>query len=290
MANHLGNTDSIYLTGINPILTALREHAPIEKIFLRYGSDPPDEILRRARHHGIPFAVLSREKFDHLVHQIGAFKHHQNIIALRRIYQTVEWSECLASVSSVPPPCIVACDQITDPHNFGAIVRTAAAAGAEAVLTTLHNSAPMTPATIAASSGAFERIPIVRVRSLLTALAAAKEKGFWIIGTAHDGEHLYTEHLYDRPVIVVIGSEGHGMRRSIRRLCDAVVRIPLARSIESLNASVAAGVVLFELRRQRSTTEAVAGASPSATVPAAQGVPSSMHASARDAQDLQRSI
>jgi 23S rRNA (guanosine2251-2'-O)-methyltransferase len=111
----------------------------------------------------------------------------------------------------------------------------------------------MTAATLSAASGAIEHIPLVRVRSLVTALANARERGFTIIGTAADGEQLYTAPIYDCPLIVVIGSEGSGIRRSIRRLCDRLIRIPLARPIESLNASVAAAVVLFEIQRQRAT-------------------------------------
>ncbi|GIV56581.1 MAG: putative TrmH family tRNA/rRNA methyltransferase YacO [Candidatus Kapaibacterium sp.] len=246
------SSHQLYFAGVNPTLEALSasEHA-VEKIFIRHGASIPPMIAALARQQMVPVATLSREKFDRLARQIGATKHHQNIIALRRAYQMLRWDDVLALSNRTPPPIVVACDQITDPHNFGAIIRSAAAAGADAVVAPIHNSAPMTAATLSAASGAIEHIPLVRVRSLVTALADARERGFAIIGTAADGEQLYTAPIYDCPLIVVIGSEGSGIRRSIRRLCDRLVRIPLARPIESLNASVAAAVVLFEIRRQR---------------------------------------
>ncbi len=244
----------LYLAGINPILEALKsDDAALEKIFVRHGSKHPASLTSLARQRMIPLSTLSNEKFDRLAKQIGAHKHHQNVIALRRAYRTLSWDHVLALITRIPPPIVVACDQITDPHNFGAIIRSAAAAGADAVIAPVHNSAPLTPATMAAASGAIEHIPIVRVRSLVTALADARERGFQIIGTAADGEHLYTMLRYDQPLIVVIGSEASGIRQSIRRLCHTFVRIPLARPIESLNASVAAAIVLFEIQRQRTT-------------------------------------
>lgn len=258
----------LYVVGIHPTLAALRTEGAIEKIFIRFGASVPAEVHHRAHQQGILIATLSRQKFDRLAQRIGATKHHQNIIALRRAYSTVEWAIICSWANRANPPLVLACDHITDPHNFGAIVRTAAAADVDAVVTTIHNTAPITPAAISAASGAFERIPIARVRSLATALAAAKDCGYWVIGTASNGDRLYTDALYDRPLILVIGSEGSGMRRSIRRLCDAIVRIPLAREVESLNASVAAAIVLFEILRQR-TTVAVQ--------------PASMQESARDA-------
>lgn len=243
----------VYIVGIHSTLDALQNEGAIEKIFIRFGASVPAEVNQHAQRQGIPIAILSRQKFDRLAQQIGATKHHQNIIALRRAYSMLEWAVICSWANRAKPPVVVACDHITDPHNFGAIVRTAAAADADAIVTTIHNSAPITPAAITAASGAFERIPIARVRSLVTALADAKDCGYWVIGTDSHGDRLYTDALYDRPLILVIGSEGSGMRRSIRRLCDTIVRIPLARDMESLNASVAAAIVLFELRRQRTT-------------------------------------
>ncbi|MCX8050645.1 MAG: 23S rRNA (guanosine(2251)-2'-O)-methyltransferase RlmB [Chlorobi bacterium] len=248
----MNDSEGLYIAGINPIVEALRADAPIEKLYVRHGTSLPPHLERLARNAEIPIASLAHNKFDDLARRIGAVKHHQNIIALRRAYRNWEWEEFRRTALS-DRALVVACDRITDPHNFGAIARTAAAAEATALITPIHDTAPITPAAISAASGAFEHIPIVRVRSLVTALADAKNVGWWIIGTGSDGTHLYTDPLYDRPVIVVIGSEGSGIRRSILRLCDTVVRIPLAGNIESLNASVAAGIVLFEIRRQRAT-------------------------------------
>lgn len=244
--------DGIYLCGINATLEALGSHAPIEKIFVRFGSELPPSLRRLAQDQQIPLARLSHEKFDRLAKQIGAVKHHQNVIALRQQYRELPWESVRPLASSNPRALLVACDQITDPHNLGAIARTAAAAGADALLLSVHNTAPITPTATSAAAGAFEHLPVVRVRSLVTTLANAKDHGWWIIGTAVNGTHHYTEQLYERPLIVVIGSEGSGIRRSVQRLCDALVRIPIAAPIESLNASVAAGIILFELRRQQS--------------------------------------
>jgi 23S rRNA (guanosine2251-2'-O)-methyltransferase len=263
-------TNEIYLVGINATLEALRTGAPIEKIFVRYGSIAPSSLVRLAQTHAIPITTLSHEKFDRLAHQIGATKHHQNVIALRQMYRSLPWESVRDRAATNPQALVVACDQITDPHNLGAIARTAAAVGADALMMPVHNTAPITPAAITASSGAFEHLPLIRVRSLVTTLANAKEHGWWIVGTDTRGTHLYTDSIYDRPIIVVIGSEGSGIRRSIQRLCDAVVSIPTTTAVESLNASVAAGVILFEIRRQRTMGTGSRGASAPAQAPDAQ--------------------
>ncbi|MCX7929558.1 MAG: 23S rRNA (guanosine(2251)-2'-O)-methyltransferase RlmB [Chlorobi bacterium] len=254
--------ESIYLVGINAIAEALRTGAPIEKVYVRYGSTLPPPLRRLVAEADIQLTELSREKFDRLVRQIGGTRHHPTAIALRQMYRTAELDQVLTIPQHTGSGLVVVCDRVSDPHNFGAIVRTAVAGGADAVITSTHDSAPITPVTIAAASGAFEHIPIVRTASLVAALDRAKHHGWWIIGSSSDGEQLYTDRLYDRPVMLVVGSEGSGMRRSIQRLCDVVVRIPLDPRMESLNVSVATGIMLFEIRRQRTND---AGLPPAAT-------------------------
>lgn len=247
--------NNIYLYGINPILEALRAGAPLEKIYVRYGMQLDRRIHQLAKQQGVPIAMLSHQRFLRLAGEIGALQHHQGIIALRCAYRQATLDDVLAYFD-LHRSLVVACDQITDPHNLGAIVRTACAAGVQAIIASEHHTAAITPAALSAASGAFEHVSVVRVPSLVTALTKAKEHGYWVIGTSGNGTHLYTDPLYDRPVIVVIGSEGRGMRRSVEKVCDAIVRIPLYGPLESLNASVAAGIVLFEIVRQRTTTVA----------------------------------
>ncbi len=122
----------------------------------------------------------------------------------------------------------------------------------------IRDTAPVGSAAIKTSAGAFEYLPISKVNNLNTAFEKAKELGYWIIGTDADSTHPYTAGLYDRPVILVIGSEGNGLRSSTRKACDAIVSIPLDSAISSLNASVAAGIVMFEMHRQRSLAAAAA--------------------------------
>ncbi|HYF03062.1 MAG TPA: 23S rRNA (guanosine(2251)-2'-O)-methyltransferase RlmB, partial [Patescibacteria group bacterium] len=148
-------------------------------------------------------------------------------------------------------PVLVALDGVTDPHNLGAIARSVECSGAQGMILPLHNSAPVTPVAVKTSAGALEHLPIAKVGNLVQTIEILKEAGFWIAGTAGEAETSYDANVYDRPMVIITGSEGEGMRPSTRKHCDMLLRIPLAGRVSSLNASVATAVILFEIARQR---------------------------------------
>ena len=145
---------------------------------------------------------------------------------------------------------MVLLDEIQDPHNLGAIIRSAECAGAQAVIIPQHNSAGLTPAAGRASAGAIEHIPVCRVPNLVAAIDRLKERGMWVVGADMEGKPVYEVDLKG-PIAVVIGSEEHGIRRLVREKCDYIASLPLLGKVASLNASVAAGVLLYEAVRQR---------------------------------------
>lgn len=237
--------------GINPVLEILRSNPQkIHTIFL-----PAGELTGRkklihslARQHNVKIQRVPIHKFETLA---GAVV-HQGVIAeiAAGEYQDLE-ALLEAWEASREKALFVALDGIEDPHNFGAIIRTAHVVGAHGVIVPKHRSAPLTSAAAKASAGASALTPICRVPNLVSTLQVLKEKGIWIVGTAeHAPQSLYDIDLTP-DLAVVIGSEGKGMRDLIKRNCDFLVSIPTRGGIQSLNASVAAGVVLFEVLRQR---------------------------------------
>jgi 23S rRNA (guanosine2251-2'-O)-methyltransferase len=145
---------------------------------------------------------------------------------------------------------IILLDGVEDPHNLGAVIRSAHAAGAKAILIPERRAAGLTETVAKAAAGALEHIAVVRIGNVSQTLEGLKKRGFWVYGLDERGESLYSEVDYARPTVLVLGGEGHGMHQQVRKHCDAVVRIPMAGAISSLNVSVAAGIVLFEWRRR----------------------------------------
>ncbi|GBD06956.1 Putative TrmH family tRNA/rRNA methyltransferase [bacterium HR21] len=243
---------SIYLYGRRPVLEALRRREGVQKVYLLYGIRDEQEFRARARSVGVPCTVVDRERFTELARAAGvAVRETQGVLALLSPVPVRSLAEVLEAIPAGEEGLLVALDGIEDPQNLGAIARSAEAAGAHGLLLPRCHSAPLTPATLKAAAGALLHLPVAHVPNLGAALRRLQEQGWWIIGTAPDGEHLCWEPFADCSLVLVIGSEHRGMRPSIRALCDRVVRIPLFGKIASLNASAAAAVLLFEIRRQR---------------------------------------
>ena len=206
------------------------------------------DILALARRHGVKVQSVSREELDKLAD--GA--RHQGVVA--RFAGTPAGSEdtlwdLLDSLDS--SPLLLVLDGVTDPHNLGACLRTADAAGVNAVIAPRDRAAGLTPVVRKVASGAAESVPFVQVTNLARTLDAIKERGVWVVGADGDvDDSLYGADL-SGPLAVVFGAEGQGLRRLTRERCDHLVAIPMAGQVESLNVSVACGVVLFEVRRQR---------------------------------------
>ncbi|HEX4756012.1 MAG TPA: 23S rRNA (guanosine(2251)-2'-O)-methyltransferase RlmB [Candidatus Dormibacteraeota bacterium] len=236
------------LYGRNPVLEALRAGRPARKLVLASGvgsEDRLEEILALAHERGIPVEESSRRRLDDVAHT----EHHQGIAGYFHGRAPMALEDLLAGAR--PPQLFVVLDGIQDPQNLGAITRTADAVGADAVVLPKHRAAGVTAAAAKASAGATEHVPVATVTNLVHALERMQAAGLWVVGLAADGGTRYDSFDFTVPVAVVIGAEGEGMRSLTRRHCDAVVALPLAGRVSSLNAAAAAAVLLYEVARQR---------------------------------------
>lgn len=231
------------LSGIHPVAEALRSHHPLERILVAQGAGGPrlQEIVDLARRAAIPVRFEPRSALDRLAGSAA----HQGVVALgaAKKYAGIE----TASAAKL----VVVLDGVEDPHNLGAIVRTAHAAGAGAVVIPERRAAGITDVVAKAAAGALEHLPIVRVTNINRTLEELKREGFWIYGLDERGTEVYTNVAYASPTAFVLGGEGKGLHEQVRKHCDLLVRIPMAGAISSLNVSVATGIVLFEFLRRR---------------------------------------
>ena len=235
------------LAGRNPIREALRAGRPVEKLLVAAGelSGAAQEIIRMARDAGAVVQQVDRSRLDQI------YPAHQGMLAYVAAVPYVELSEILdAAALRGEDPFLILLDGITDPHNLGAIVRSAECAGAHGVVIPERRAAGLTPAAAKAAAGALSHVPIARVKNMNRAIDELKARGVWVVGTAMDGENALKADLTG-PVALVIGSEGEGISRLTLQKCDRTVSLPMKGRIESLNASVAAGVLMYEIVRAR---------------------------------------
>lgn len=250
-------TDSTrYIVGRRAVAEAIDAQVPIEKIFFAFGNDdavPISQIRAAASRAGVQCSIMDRRKFQILEKQLGCAPNDaQGVLALRPAKDPVTLENLLQGArSSCPDPILVVLDGITDPHNLGAIARSAEGAGAYGMILPTKYSAPVTAVAVKASAGALEHLPIAKVARVSETLKQCKAEGWRIIGTAIPATALYTDDVYGGPVIIVIGNEGEGLHPSVQALCDVLVEIPMSGAVASLNASVASGIVLFEARSRR---------------------------------------
>lgn len=176
---------------------------------------------------------------------------HQGVVAFMAAKEYVDIDDILAGVGAGEEPFLIILDEISDPHNLGAILRTADAAGAHGVVIPRRRSAPLTPTVAKSSAGAIEYVKVARVANLPQAIEQLKKKGLWIAGAEADGKDLYWEARLDGPLGLVIGGEGKGLGRLVKERCDSLVRLPMSGRVNSLNASVAAALLVYEVLRQR---------------------------------------
>jgi 23S rRNA (guanosine2251-2'-O)-methyltransferase len=229
--------------GVHPVREALRAHRPLDKVLVAKGSGGPriQEIIDLCRDNSVPVRFEPREMLDRLSKGLP----HQGVVAFGAAHGFVELNEV-----SEDAQLLVLLDGVEDPHNLGAIIRTAHAAGANAVIVPERRAAPLTETVERAAAGALEYLPVARITNVTQTLEKLKQRGFWIYGLDDQGAELYTEVEYARPTVIVLGSEGKGIHQGVQKHCDVLVKIPMAGAVSSLNVSVAAGVVLFELRRR----------------------------------------
>ena len=239
------------IEGRNAVIEALRAGRAIDKIYLAKGETDKTlgHIASKAREKGIVVVESDRKKLD-FMSQTHA---HQGVIALCAVreYCTVEDIFAVAEERG-EKPFIIVCDEISDPHNLGAIIRSADCAGAHGVIIPKRRSAGLTAIVDKASAGAAEHMAIARVPNIPAAIKELKDRGLWVYGTAADGQSDLWHTDFTGNVALVIGSEGDGMGRLVRESCDFIVSLPMKGQVSSLNASAAAAIVMYEVLRQRS--------------------------------------
>ena len=238
------------LEGRNAVTEALKAGRTIDKVFLASGDT--DSTLRYiaslAKKNGAVVTYCDRRKLDTMT-QTGA---HQGVIAMAAAHDYATIDEILAAAQEKgEAPMVVICDEITDPHNLGAIIRTAECAGAHGVIIPKRRSSGLTAVVGKASAGAMEYMKIARVSNLAAAIQTLKDHGVWVYGTAADGAAPLYQTDLTGPAAIVIGSEGEGMGRLVKESCDFMVSIPMKGHINSLNASNACAILLYEAVRQR---------------------------------------
>ena len=239
------------IEGKNAVIEALRAGRTIDKVYLARG-EQQDKAMRfiaqKAKANGAVVSEVDRRKLD----AMSETHAHQGVIAVAalREYASVEDILKLAEERG-EKPLVVVCDEISDPHNLGAIIRTAEAAGAHGVIIPKHRSAGITAIVEKTSAGAVEHLLVARVPNLVSALETLKRVGLWVFGTAAEGDKNLWQAEFQDGTALVIGSEGNGMSRLTRETCDFLISIPMTGKVSSLNASAAAAVVLYEAVRQR---------------------------------------
>ena len=237
--------------GKNAVMEALKAGRPLDKVYIAKGEQ--DKALRfiaqKAKAAGAVISEVDRRKLDFM----SVTHAHQGVIAVAALREYVTVADILAVAREKgEAPLIVVCDEISDPHNLGAIIRTAECAGAHGVVIPKHRSAGITAIVEKTSAGAVEHMPVARVTNLASALEELQQAGVWVFGTAAEGDRSLWEADLTGGTAIVIGSEGDGMSRLTREKCDFLVSIPMKGKVSSLNASAAASVVLYEALRQRS--------------------------------------
>ena len=238
------------IEGRNAVIEALRAGRAIDKIYLARGETDSTlgHIASKGRSAGAVVVEADRRKLD----QMSRTKAHQGVIAIASATEYSTIPQILASAKErQEDPFIILCDEISDPHNLGAIIRTAEAAGAHGVIIPKRRSAGITPVVEKTSAGAVFHLPVARVSNLVSAIKELKEAGLWIYGSAADGTSPLWSTAFSGPTALVIGSEGNGMSRLVREACDYIVSIPMAGKVGSLNASVSAALLIYETMRQR---------------------------------------
>jgi 23S rRNA (guanosine2251-2'-O)-methyltransferase len=234
------------LVGIHPVREALRAGRPLDQVMIVKGAGGPriEEIIELCRERKIPIRYEARAQIERAAK--GAA--HQGVIAFgaAEIYASLEDTSAAGGLH-------VVLDGVEDPHNLGAIIRTAHAAGAAAVVIPERRAAGLTETVSRAAAGALAYLPVVKVVNINRALDELKDRGYWIYGLDERGKEAYDKVAFTQPSAIVLGAEGHGLHEQVAKRCDFLVRIDMAGQVASLNVSVAAGVMLFEWKRRASS-------------------------------------
>ena len=246
---YTGKEENNRVEGRNPVLEALRSGRGVDKIYVQAGlqDGPIQTILREARKRDAIITFVAKERLN----QMSETGNHQGVIAAVASYRYAEVEEILERAREKgEAPFLILLDEIEDPHNLGAIIRTANLAGAHGVIVTKRRASGLSATVARASAGAVNYTPVAKVTNLANTMEALKKEGIWFVCADMSGTRMYDLDLRG-PIGLVIGNEGSGVGRRIREKCDFIASIPMKGDIDSLNASVAAGVLAYEIVRQR---------------------------------------
>jgi len=235
--------------GRRPVLEVLKSDEQLEKIYLLFGQTGEIiyEIRKLAKQHKIPLTELPFDKFK----KISSASNTQGIIALKSTQKYFSVEELIDFSKQSKYPTLLILDSIQDPHNLGAVLRTAECVGVDGIIITTHNSASINETVVKTSAGAVEHLKITKITNLPQLLDLLKEEGFWIVGSSLVNAIDFHQPDYKIPIAIVIGNEEKGIRSIVAKKCDYLIKIPMAGQIQSLNVSVATGVLLYEIERQR---------------------------------------
>ena len=240
--------------GLVPVMEALRAgKRQIEEITILEGAKPERlrHLLELVRELRVPIRRVPRIQLDRTLGEVN----HQGVVARIAAARYTDAEELLETleikIGTPDPPLVLGLDGIEDPRNMGSILRTAECVGVHGVFIPERRAAGLTEVVAKVAAGALEYVPVARVTNLVRLIGQLKESNIWVVGTAAEASREYTDWDWNLPVAIVLGNEGHGLHRLVSERCDALVRIPVSGSLESLNVSVAAGVLLYEARRQR---------------------------------------
>lgn len=238
-----------YIFGRKPVLEALKSDKEIVQVFVSFGQkgDVVEQIIILTKQFGIKLTQLSPQKFRAL--EKG--QNSQGVIAVISDYDFYSVEKIIGEALNRKKPLLLLLDQIQDPHNLGAILRTAECAGVDGVIITTHNSAAINETVEKTSAGAVSHLKIAFVVNINTTINLLKQKGFWVAGTSLEGEKSYAAVDYRIPLALIMGNEEKGIRKKVAEHCDFLVKIPMKGKLQSLNVSVSTGVLLFEILRQR---------------------------------------
>jgi 23S rRNA (guanosine2251-2'-O)-methyltransferase len=247
------NENKDYIIGKNPVMEALRSERDINKILIAESSQrgQMQQLIQLAKEANVIVQFVPKKKIDQI-----SDENHQGVLAYVAAYQYAEMDDLFAAAEKKnEPPFFLLLDEIEDPHNLGSIMRTADAVGAHGIIIPKRRAVGLTATVAKASTGAIEHIPVVRVTNMARTIDELKERGVWIAGTDASGKQDYRQLDGTMPLGLVIGSEGKGMGRLVRDKCDFLINLPMAGKVTSLNASVAAALLMYEVYRRRHPLE-----------------------------------
>jgi 23S rRNA (guanosine2251-2'-O)-methyltransferase len=247
------NENKDYIIGKNPVMEALRAERDINKILIAESSQrgQMQPLIQLAKEANVIVQFVPKKKIDQI-----SDENHQGVLAYVAAYQYAEMDDLFAAAEKKnEPPFFLLLDEIEDPHNLGSIMRTADAVGAHGIIIPKRRAVGLTATVAKASTGAIEHIPVVRITNMARTIDELKERGIWIAGTDASGKQDYRQFDGTLPLGLVIGSEGKGMGRLVRDKCDFLINLPMAGKVTSLNASVAAALLMYEVYRRRHPLE-----------------------------------